>query len=235
MSRDWVPKPQRVQEPDVRGAEAEPRLQPKPSSTGTGFLVSQDGNVITNRHVVSGCSTLVAVNTNHREPLSVVAIDRNADLALLKMGFSSPAFASIGNTPSVRPGESVTVVGFPLWGILGSDAVISVGNVSSLTGPGDDRQLLQITAPIQPGSSGSPVLASNGEVVGVVVGKLHLKTVPEAVVPENVNFAIKAAAVCSFLQANGIRCSTGSAAQKLDSASVAERARGFTVAVECWK
>jgi S1-C subfamily serine protease len=100
----------------------------------------------------------------------------------------------------------VIVVGYPLGGLLGSGPQVTTGNVSSLIGPGDDTRALQFTAPTQSGNSGGPLLDSDGAVVGVVSSKLNAVRVHEMTgdVPQNVNFAIKAALARGFLDAVGM-------------------------------
>ncbi len=87
----------------------------------------------------------------------------------------------------------------------------TVGNVSAVAGLGDDTRYLQISAPIQPGNSGGPVLDENGNVVGVVVSKLNVLKVASAIndVPQNVNFAIKASVLNNFFGSDGYLTATG--------------------------
>jgi S1-C subfamily serine protease len=79
----------------------------------------------------------------------------------------------------IRSGEGVVAVGFPLRGLLASTANVTTGSVSALAGPRDATRYLPITAPVQPGNSGGPLLDPSGNVIGVVVGKLDALTVPK--------------------------------------------------------
>ena len=187
---------------------------------------------MTNYHVIEGCSALKALTG----ALSVIARDEGNDLALLKSMKTASKFATFNGGP-VRVGQSVMAVGYPLRGLLSSGANVTMGNVSALAGPNDDTGLLQITAPVQPGNSGGPLMDQSGNVVGVVASKLDTLKIARATgdIPQNVNFAIKGAVVRSFLEANGIGFSAAASAEKLDPAVIAERATKFTVVVECWK
>ena len=129
------------------------------------------------------------------------------------------------------------MLGYPLQDILASDANITSGMVSALAGPNDNRSLIQITAPVQQGNSGGPVLDMSGNVVGVVVGKLDAIGVARATrhIPQNVNFAISAGSARAFLDAESVPYETASSDAEQSAADIAAKARKFTVLVECWK
>jgi S1-C subfamily serine protease len=217
-----------------RAEEKGPQLY----ATGTGFVVSHAGHVLTNLHVVGDCAL---VRTGHGgvagEPTTVTAVDSNNDLALLLPPASTHATAKFRQSRGVRPGDSVVAVGFPLQGLLASSANVATGTVSALAGIRDDSRYLQISVPVQPGNSGGPLLDMSGNVVGVVVAKLDALKVAEATgdIPQNVNFAIKDSVVRSFLDAKGIEYATAPSDLVLTAAEVGERATAFTVLVECWK
>ena len=114
---------------------------------------------------------------------------------------------------------------------------MTTGIVSSLSGIRGDTRLLQITAPVQAGNSGGPLLDASGNVIGVVVSKLDAAWVAKVAgdVPQNVNFAIRSNVLASFLDANGVDYRSSQAGSKLSTQQVASRAQAFTVLVECWK
>ena len=122
--------------------------------------------------------------------------------------------------------------------MLATSGNFTVGNVTAVVGLGDDTRFLQISAPVQPGNSGGPLLDYSGNVVGVVEGKLNAITVFKVTddLPQNVNFAIKANVVTNFLDANSVpytRGSLGSPALQLPE--IAERAKALSVTIECDK
>ena len=98
------------------------------------------------------------------------------------------------------------MTGFPLHGLLTSGINVTKGIVSALAGPGDDRRIFQITAPVQPGNSGGPVLDASGNVVGVVVARLDAIKLARRTgrLPQNVNFAISEGTVRAFLDAHDV-------------------------------
>jgi hypothetical protein len=126
-------------------------------------------------------------------------------------------------------------LGYPLPGLLASTANLTVGNVSALAGLGDDSRYLQISAPVQPGNSGGPLLDASGHLIGIVTAKLDALRAVRVTgdIPQNVNFALKAAVVRTFLDSKGIRYEIEQSEQQLSPADVGEIARPFTVQIEC--
>ena len=210
----------------------------KKVSTGSGFRVSARGHILTNEHVIRGCveDRLPSAAIASSQKVTVTARDDGADLALLKGPAVAP-FAAFRQGRGIRPAARVVVAGFPLRGILAAGVNISTGNVAALAGPGNDRRLMQITAPVQPGNSGGPVLDTAGNVVGVVVSKLNALKVARATgdIPQNVNFAVSAGTARAFLDAEGVAYATAPSDKARAPEDVAAAARKFTVLVECWK
>src|SRR6516164_2463105 len=101
--------------------------------------------------------------------------------------------------------------------LLASTANLSVGNVSALAGLGDDSRYLQISAPVQPGNSGGPLLDASGHLIGIVTSKLNAARVARFTgdIPENVNFALKAEVARIFLDSKGIAYQTARSVQQL--------------------
>ena len=200
-----IPLPQTLErghrrKPWERYAEAAP-------ARGHGHRLSSAGRPDRhNHHVVADCAE-VRVRPAGQDAMAgaVVARDAGNDLALLKAPVRLPV-AEIGDARGIRAGDSVVAVGFPLPGLLASEANVTTGTVSALAGIGDDTRFLQMTVPVQPGNSGGPLLDLEGRVVGVVVGKLDAVKVASVTgdIPQNVNFAIKAGVLRSFLDASAV-------------------------------
>lgn len=205
-------------------------IEPVVASTGSGFFVGSK-NVITNNHVVEGCKKIHVQGEN----ATLINADKNADLALLKIEKNSKSIAQL-RFNKVRIGEDVAAAGFPLNGLI-SGYNLTRGNVSGLSGLRGDSRLLQITAPVQPGNSGGPLLDASGNIVGVIVSKLSWRALSiTGDIPENVNFAININSLKSFLNANDLDPLVSSVNTKpLIPADVADKAKDFTVLIECLK
>jgi S1-C subfamily serine protease len=151
----------------------------QPISLGSGFFV-QGGFVATNMHVIRGATRGIAklVGKSERaEILGVVATDTARDLALLHVKGLTAPLLPIGESKKVSIGEEAFVIGNP----QGLEGTVSQGIVSGLRKV-SDMEVIQITAPISPGSSGGPVLDRTGQVIGVAVATFKGG--------QNLNFAI---------------------------------------------
>ena len=236
-----LPQPQPTTPPPapaVAKADEEPKATPKPEhegSSGTGFFVTEDGAVITNAHVVENCSAIhVTTDQGATVAAKVVARDVRNDLALLGTGLGVKRMAAFRT--SIRLGEAVEAFGYPLTEVLAKSGNFTLGNVSALVGIGEDSRYLQISAPVQPGNSGGPLLDQNGNLVAVVSAKLNalkLMLATNGDIPQNVNFAIKASIVTNFMDANGVAYATGGATQPMQPADLADQAKAMSVFIEC--
>ena len=207
------------------------------SSSGTGFVVGT-GRVLTNDHVAKTCAEMRVRTANGRElTATVAAADPQRDLALLTVQGGDPgpplAFRS---GPELRRGEGVVTYGFPLAGLLSSGPTLTTGDVSALSGLRDNPRHFQISAPVQPGNSGGPLLDGSGNVVGVVVSKLNAQRVARSTgdIPQNVNFAVKGTEAVDFLRRNGVQPRLAhSAGPPRGAAEVGEVAHPSTVFLRC--
>ena len=182
-------------------AAESPALSIKGGISGSGFLLNRT-LLATNWHVVADRKNITVALPEWHDAINadVVIKDVVNDLAILRLTDSTKLTAACPELPfqlsssnRVALGEHVSTIGYPLTSMLGSNPKFSEGVVSSKTGFQDDPRSLQISAQIQPGSSGSPLFDSNGNVIGIVVATLDAGKVYQAVssIPQNVNFAIK--------------------------------------------
>ena len=208
-----------------------------PTSFGTGFVVSSSGHILTNSHVIENCSQL---NFQLRGEIAVqsILIDANqgADLALLQADVDVEP-ANFNSSQSVRLGEEVVVYGFPLLGDLSSQGNLTNGIVSALSGLNDDLGRMQMTAQIQPGNSGGPVMNRSGQVVGVVVETANDEYFREqrGASIQNLNFAIRDSLARTFLDTNNIDYHLSDSSALLSVADIADSAQNFTGIILCYQ
>ena len=152
--------------------------------------------------MIEGLNHLFIDSFDGRFKAEVVVVDRKNDLALLRVS-GAPAFTPVTFREGIGSelGESVVTLGFPLAGLAGGGVQVSQGVVSGLFGVRDDASLMQFTAPIQPGSSGSPVFDQYGRVAGLVTSSMA-----DA---QNMNFAVKTALLLAFLEAARVPAQRG--------------------------
>ena len=165
------------------------------TGTGTGFVVAS-GLIATNQHVVANAARVEIVFSERDAPiaLDVVVSDAFNDLALLRPSDSQrlPTALPVADFGQMRLGQDAIVIGFPLGAALGESVKVTTGVVSAIEGLNGDPRMLQLTAPIQPGSSGSPVFAPDGTVIGIVTATLNnAGNAATEAIPQNVNFAMK--------------------------------------------
>ena len=159
--------------------------------SGTGFAL-KNGYLATNYHVIENAKSIqvqgINGNFSTKYKASVVATDKNNDIAVLRINDSS--FSGFGSIPynvkssQVDVGEEIFVLGYPLTVTMGDEIKLTTGVISSKTGFQGDVSLYQISAPVQPGNSGGPLFDHNGNLIGIVSAK-HAGA-------ENVGYAIKA-------------------------------------------
>jgi S1-C subfamily serine protease len=205
------------------------------TGAGTGFAINAKGIALTNNHVVASCSSIEFTHGEMKGAATIVARDAVNDLALLKLDGKFTHLAAFRDGRGIRAGDNIVVVGFPLGGLLGSEPNVTTGGVTSLSGIANDSRFMQITAPVQAGDSGSPLLDMSGSIVGIVTSKLNVVAVAKITgdLPQNVNFAVKSSVIRTFLEANNIDYTTAPSTRAMSAADVADVAREFTLAIQC--
>jgi S1-C subfamily serine protease len=216
---------------------AAPEKPPKlVNVNGTGFVISTSGHILTNNHVIKGCVGDVHGNLTG-EPatnLRLVSQDETNDLALLQASgtFKEPANL---RAAAIRSGDAIIAIGYPFHGLLTSDFTVTTGIVNSLSGILNDTRFLQISAQVEPGNSGGPLLDMSGNVVGVVAEKLNAIKFAKVTgdIPQNVNFAIKTGAVRDFLDNSVVPYQSAEPTAEQKTAEIAKHARAYTMLISC--
>jgi S1-C subfamily serine protease len=226
------------------GAATSPRASPAatkragPDASGSGFVVTTDGYVVTNRHVVNSCQSIaIRVDSSLVYKAQIVALHSHDDLAVVRADATFEGVASFRSGAPIRPGDDIVAIGFPLAGLLADEPSVTTGSVSALAGIHNDPAILQMSAPVQQGSSGGPLFDASGNVVGIVVTKLNARIVAEETgdLPQNVNFALKGEIARSFLDELAIRYRSAPSTTRLGNADVGDLGRRVTVMVECYR
>ncbi len=197
---------------------------------GFGFFVSRQGHIVTPYEVVKDCRRFIFSSF----PAKLLASNPVINLALFKAR-RKPAHVGVFRAGAeVGKGDPIIVAGYPEEGSLAPELSVSAGVVGAITGPGGDSRLLAVTAPIQPGTRGAPLLDLQGNVAGMIMAKggaLRMAGAEEPA-PKDMGFALNARVVKEFLKSQGVAFATA-AGNLLTPAEAGERARAFTVAVEC--
>jgi hypothetical protein len=161
------------------------------ASQGTGFLISSAGEVLTNFHVVDNAESVEVhfSKTLWYSAKRIVAQDPEKDLALLWVERVAPSLSYLQISPAKKPeGSDLVVIGTP----RGFEKTVSTGILSGYRTYGP-LSLIQITAPISSGSSGSPVFDTGGKVIGIAIGTLQNA--------QGLNFAVEGEEIAKFLRA----------------------------------
>lgn len=168
-----------------------------PASSGTGFLISKEGLLITNHHVIEGCSTIKAIYGGEEFNSKVIAVDKRNDLAIIDTDIASNYAYSISDVDGQLL-EDVIVAGYPLGKKVSSSIKATSGTITALAGLDDNYSEFQTDAALNSGNSGGPIINEFGNVIGVAVSKL----VKEGV--DSFNFGIKVSTLKTFARSNGI-------------------------------
>lgn len=197
LSREFRPRTD-----EHAASPAQEPAAPAIMTNGTGFFITPDGYLLTAYHVVKEAAALKVWAKGRLIPAQVVRVDAANDIALLKMDGLTVVALPVISSRNVRTGLDVFTLGFPNIQLQGTEVKYTQGNISSLTGAGDDPRLFQISVPVQPGNSGGPLLDEQGQVIGVVIAKLNEIFTARATgsLPQNVNYALKSSLVLSFLE-----------------------------------
>jgi S1-C subfamily serine protease len=215
--------------------------RPEPSSPdstgnwaweGTGFFISPDGLILTNRHVVKGSKSLLVVMGDQQLTGSVVAIDDDQDLAVVRVKTKDPVpFVHLSPADSPQDGADCIVLGFPLLDRLGSDVKVTRGIVSSSAQTDVSGADVLTDAKVNPGNSGGPIADQYGNVMAVV----SMKTVSESDHEDTYGVGISSGHIREFLAKNHINvepAATSPDQQPLTTEQIVARVKPATVCIQ---
>ena len=190
-----------AQQPAVPVAPSSPQRV----ATGTGFFITADGYFVTCFHVIVGSQSITLRNLKGQTfAARVVVADRANDLAVLKAEGSFKPLP-VGASGDMRRGAGIVTMGFPNVRQQGIEPKVTDGIINSFSGANNDPRVFQVSAPVQTGNSGGPLVNMEGNVVGVVASKLDAAAVARQTgdIPQNVNYAIKSQYLLELLERAG--------------------------------
>ena len=208
----------------------------KPDWTGTGFAI-YDGYIATNYHVTNGAKTIKVKGIGGDMKKSykgfVVAKDKAHDIAIVRI--VDKDFDSFGSIPygigktNVEVGDNVFVLGFPMTDTMGEEIKLTEGVINAASGYKGDESMYQISASVQPGNSGGPLINEEGTVIGIVCGK-HTDA-------ENVNYAVKISYLFSLINNSkiGIDISRNDHKESSKLSTKVKKYKNLVYLIECSK
>ena len=195
------------------------------AGSGSGFIVSKDGHIITNYHVIEGCDVNKITFKGIQSDVKTLAVDKVNDIAILKSNASPKIFFPVSNE-DVSLLEEVIVAGFPLGKQISSAIKTHKGVVTALAGAGDNYSYFQTDAAINQGNSGGPIINKKGNVVGIAVQTW----IEEGV--QSVHFGIKSSTLKTFANSNDLKFSSPNY-RELSNKDLGKLITESTVYVEC--
>ncbi|HEY8665435.1 MAG TPA: trypsin-like peptidase domain-containing protein [Tepidisphaeraceae bacterium] len=227
----------RINDDMLRGMEFIP-IDPNPTDaggfaggswSGTGFLIDDDGLILTNRHVADGAKKLkVVLSKGDEREAEVVAIDREQDLALIRIkpkANETLPYVQLSKKDSPNEGADCTVLGYPLIDRMGANIKVTHGVVSSASSKVVGADVV-IDAKVNPGNSGGPILDKDGNVMAIV----SMKTTSTQM-EDTYGLGISAGNIRKFLVKNHVDIKPGDAGHQLSIEEIAQKVKPATVCI----
>jgi S1-C subfamily serine protease len=214
-----------------------PPHPPRLRGIGSGFIIGKAGEIATDFHVVPNCREIKLIDPagKYHTDTHLIAQDKDNDVAILAGGGFGTRLKL--RTVPAEVGEDIHAYGFPLGPMLSSGGNLTAGSVSAAAGMGNNAKTFQITAPVQVGSSGGPVVDEGGAVIGVVAAKLNALNVAAATgdLAQNVNFAWRTGPLKALMDQQAIAYETVSKPAPHSGTDLAGLLQKATVKIECWR
>jgi len=219
------------------GAGPPGRTQPDAPGvrTGTGFVVSRVGHVLTNAHVAQGCGRIEAVLAGGRVAAVLLRVDPKNDLALLRLAVAPSRAVTFRESGELAPGTPVFAAGYPGDAARTGQLRITSGRTRELAVAAGPRGALAVSAEVLPGNSGGPLLDAAGRVAGVVKARRDTEAVRAVAgdAPPDVGFAVPLAEVKAFLSRGQVPFVAGPSGRRLDEAGLAGELSGVVMPLLC--
>ncbi len=213
--------------PRLSKSSPDSQLPPGIVGGGTGFLISDDGLILTNRHVVKMGKTLLVQMGKEQMSADIVAIDDNYDLALIRIKSDKKLpFLHFSPTDSPHDGADCTVLGYPLMFQIGLNIKITHGIVSTASAHAENGADVLTDAKVNPGNSGGPIVDKFGNVMAIVCMKTFLSSDADSY-----GIGISAGHIREFLARQHVNVTAGSADQSLSVEDVVAQVEPATVCI----
>lgn len=209
------------------------------AAIGTGFFISNEGAILTNRHVVDNCSAIgIATTTGNHSIAKVKRIDQDVDLALLMTPITPPQVASL-SPANPNMNERLSIIGFPAYGLAPLTPAMIEGQLLNMVSSPETKGRLAIRADVRHGNSGGPVLDEHGNVIGIIYAKLNTPKIFAETKQKfpDIGVAIDRPTLKAFLDRERIQYAVGQPTPSVPQPgdTMLDYARPFVVRVQCWK
>lgn len=208
-------------------------------NSGTGFVVSSDGYIVTNQHVVNYCEKIIISGVGiQASEAHVTARDADDDLALLKANAVMPNVGQFSTfRDPLKTGDRALIVGYPGQAALKGETVTRETQILETKGPQGEDKWVQLGDVVEQGNSGGPLMDTTGNIIGVVSAKVmtytYRKDQPENGTTRQFGVAIAVPVVENFLDHNGIHYRTSDSGDFLSADRITDNAHRFVVNVRC--
>ncbi len=179
-----------------------PRVKNEINKSGTCFLISSKGYLVTNYHVIKDAKNIYIKNLSgqsQKTKAELVNYDEDLDIAILKINATNSIVPFTIKSKTTEVGTSVFTMGYPLTQSMGKEIKLSVGIINAKSGYKGDSKYYQISNPIQPGNSGGPLFDNQGNLIGLVTSKFSGG--------DNVGYALKSNLLLNYLESLDIKLS----------------------------
>ena len=227
--------PNQPNQPD--GAQAASKSEPIPISSGTAFFIADSGYLLTNNHVVDGCDYMQMILPNGDQLRgTAVFTDSINDLAVVKVNYRPTTIASFPASSNYRAGDDILAFGFALGSDLASSGVLTTGTIGALSGIRNDSRYMQVTATLQHGNSGGPLIDRFGNVIGINTQGIDAVEYYKAngITPEPANFSVKEMVIKTFLKSNAVPFVENTRTQVKSTADLGEEMKGYSTRAMCY-
>ena len=199
-----------------------------PAWTGTGFVVSPAGYLLTCAHVVKDAAKIRVTLGAKSWEAAVLAVDDAHDLALLQIPTKDLTALPLANSNAIELGQEARAFGYPLSDYLGEDLKVTRGTIAGIS-MRDAQKIFQIDAAVNPGNSGGPLVNENGEVIGVVNARLRTD------IATAVGFAVPINYAKPLLQGGKVPFTDGGPKDKLDGPALVKQVAPSLALISVWE